>query len=36
MYIYFKTKKKPHSETWDKKAPYVDLKLSPYKISISH
>lgn len=35
MYIYFKTKKNP-SETWDKKAAYVDLKLSPYKISISH
>lgn len=35
MYIYLKTKK-PHSETWDKKAAYVDLKLSPYKISISH
>lgn len=34
MYIYFKTKK-THSETWDKKAAYV-LKLSPYKISISH
>lgn len=35
MYIYFKTKN-PHSETWDKKAAYVDLKLPPYKISISH